>query len=58
MGIYFQNFFKDAWNIFDLITVLGSIVDALWMEFGVIIKKNTLQLISNIKKAATSVLLL
>ncbi|KAI8126592.1 Voltage-dependent calcium channel type A subunit alpha-1 [Lucilia cuprina] len=29
------NFFKDPWNIFDLITVLGSIVDALWMEFGV-----------------------
>ncbi|KNC23583.1 Voltage-dependent calcium channel type A subunit alpha-1, partial [Lucilia cuprina] len=30
-----KNFFKDPWNIFDLITVLGSIVDALWMEFGV-----------------------
>ncbi|KAL5275640.1 cac family protein [Megaselia abdita] len=29
-----KNFFKDPWNIFDLITVLGSIVDALWMEFG------------------------
>lgn len=24
-----QNFFKDAWNVFDLITVIGSIVDAL-----------------------------
>lgn len=31
----FQNFFKDAWNTFDLITVLGSIVDVLFMEFGV-----------------------
>ncbi|KAL0276239.1 UNVERIFIED_CONTAM: hypothetical protein PYX00_003847 [Menopon gallinae] len=29
-----RNFFKDAWNTFDLITVLGSIVDVLFMEFG------------------------
>ncbi|XP_030243325.1 voltage-dependent calcium channel type A subunit alpha-1 isoform X30 [Drosophila navojoa] len=34
IGFGFKNFFKDPWNIFDLITVLGSIVDALWMEFG------------------------
>lgn len=30
-----QNFFKDAWNTFDFITVVGSIVDALVVEFGV-----------------------
>lgn len=30
-----QNFFRDAWNIFDFITVIGSIVDALVIEFGV-----------------------
>ncbi|XP_050746417.1 voltage-dependent calcium channel type A subunit alpha-1 isoform X7 [Drosophila biarmipes] len=35
IGFGVKNFFKDPWNIFDLITVLGSIVDALWMEFGV-----------------------
>ncbi|XP_026668099.1 voltage-dependent calcium channel type A subunit alpha-1 isoform X6 [Ceratina calcarata] len=29
-----RNFFKDAWNIFDFITVIGSIVDALVIEFG------------------------
>ncbi|XP_053596922.1 voltage-dependent calcium channel type A subunit alpha-1 [Microplitis demolitor] len=29
-----KNFFKDPWNIFDLITVIGSIVDALVVEFG------------------------
>lgn len=30
-----QNFFKDAWNMFDFVTVIGSIVDALVIEFGV-----------------------
>jgi hypothetical protein len=30
-----QNFFKDPWNIFDFITVIGSIVDALVLELGV-----------------------
>ena len=30
-----QNFFKDPWNTFDFITVIGSIVDALVVEFGV-----------------------
>ncbi|XP_045542528.1 voltage-dependent calcium channel type A subunit alpha-1 isoform X22 [Papilio machaon] len=29
-----KNFFKDPWNIFDFITVIGSIIDALIMEFG------------------------
>ncbi|CAG4926317.1 unnamed protein product [Colias eurytheme] len=28
------NFFKDPWNTFDFITVIGSIIDALIMEFG------------------------
>lgn len=30
-----QNFFKDPWNVFDFITVVGSIIDALVMELGV-----------------------
>ncbi|KAL0121136.1 hypothetical protein PUN28_008671 [Cardiocondyla obscurior] len=30
----YKNFFKDAWNTFDFITVIGSIVDALVIEFG------------------------
>ncbi|XP_046610495.1 voltage-dependent calcium channel type A subunit alpha-1 isoform X5 [Neodiprion virginianus] len=30
----FRNFFKDPWNTFDFITVIGSIVDALVIEFG------------------------
>uniref|UniRef100_A0A1B0DF69 Ion transport domain-containing protein n=1 Tax=Phlebotomus papatasi TaxID=29031 RepID=A0A1B0DF69_PHLPP len=29
-----QNFFKDPWNIFDLITVIGSIIDALVIVKG------------------------
>ncbi|KAI8429617.1 hypothetical protein MSG28_000214 [Choristoneura fumiferana] len=29
-----QNFFKDPWNTFDFITVIGSIIDALIMELG------------------------
>ncbi|XP_065346993.1 voltage-dependent calcium channel type A subunit alpha-1 isoform X9 [Cloeon dipterum] len=29
-----KNFFKDPWNTFDFITVIGSIVDALVVEFG------------------------
>lgn len=30
-----QNFFRDAWNIFDFVSVLGSITDILVTEFGV-----------------------
>lgn len=30
-----QNYFRDAWNIFDFVTVLGSITDILVTEFGV-----------------------
>ncbi|PNI51099.1 CACNA1A isoform 49, partial [Pan troglodytes] len=28
------NYFRDAWNIFDFVTVLGSITDILVTEFG------------------------
>ncbi|XP_040581847.1 voltage-dependent calcium channel type A subunit alpha-1 isoform X6 [Lepeophtheirus salmonis] len=28
------SYFKDAWNIFDFVTVVGSIVDALMVEFA------------------------
>ena len=34
-----QSYFKDRWNMFDFITVLGSIVDALMVEFAVRAKK-------------------
>ncbi|KAF8773096.1 Voltage-dependent calcium channel type A like protein [Argiope bruennichi] len=30
-----RNFFKDPWNTFDFITVIGSVVDALVVEIGV-----------------------
>ncbi|KAI1305266.1 Voltage-dependent calcium channel type A subunit alpha-1 [Halotydeus destructor] len=30
-----RNFFKDSWNTFDFITVVGSVIDALVMELGV-----------------------
>jgi len=30
-----QSYFKDSWNIFDFVTVVGSIVDALMVEFAV-----------------------
>lgn len=30
-----QNYFKDGWNIFDCVTVLGSITDILVTELGV-----------------------
>ncbi|XP_059351423.1 voltage-dependent calcium channel type A subunit alpha-1-like isoform X2 [Daphnia carinata] len=29
-----KNFFKDPWNTFDFVTVVGSIIDALVVEFG------------------------
>ncbi|RWS16656.1 Voltage-dependent calcium channel type A subunit alpha-1-like protein [Dinothrombium tinctorium] len=29
-----KNFFKDQWNTFDFVTVVGSVVDALVMEIG------------------------
>merc|ERR1719192_3078270 len=29
-----RSYFKDSWNTFDFITVLGSIVDALMVEFA------------------------
>ena len=33
--VCFQNYFHDYWNIFDFITVLGSITDVLVTEFQV-----------------------
>ena len=32
---FFQSYFKDPWNTFDFVTVVGSIVDALMVEFAV-----------------------
>ena len=40
----FQSYFKDQWNTFDFVTVVGSIVDALMVEFAV---RMTLKLPSN-----------
>ncbi|XP_022648011.1 voltage-dependent calcium channel type A subunit alpha-1-like isoform X2 [Varroa destructor] len=30
-----RNFFKDSWNTFDSITVIGSIIDVLVVEYGI-----------------------
>jgi len=30
-----QNYFKDSWNVFDFITVVGSIIDVLVTEIKV-----------------------
>ncbi|KAF9795477.1 hypothetical protein SFRURICE_004849 [Spodoptera frugiperda] len=40
ISVCFQNFFKDPWNTFDFITVIGSIIDALIMEFGTDLAEN------------------
>ncbi|XP_031638626.1 voltage-dependent calcium channel type A subunit alpha-1 isoform X5 [Contarinia nasturtii] len=34
IGFGIKNFFKDAWNVFDFITVIGSIIDAMVLEIG------------------------
>ncbi|CAO1437735.1 unnamed protein product [Diamesa serratosioi] len=34
IGFGVKNFFKDPWNVFDFITVTGSIIDALVSEYG------------------------
>ena len=26
-----QNYFRDSWNVFDFITVVGSVVDVIYM---------------------------
>ncbi|XP_050685852.1 voltage-dependent calcium channel type A subunit alpha-1-like isoform X27 [Eriocheir sinensis] len=41
MAFGVRNFFKDPWNIFDFITVIGSIIDALVVEFGKIYGNGT-----------------
>lgn len=35
IGFGVKNYFKDSWNTFDFITVIGSIVDAVISEFTV-----------------------
>ncbi|GAB1293390.1 Voltage-dependent P/Q-type calcium channel subunit alpha [Apodemus speciosus] len=39
-GILRQNYFRDAWNIFDFVTVLGSITDILVTEFGGLVPRH------------------
>ena len=34
-AFFAQSYFKDSWNTFDFVTVVGSIVDALMVEFAV-----------------------
>ena len=34
-SLTWQNYFRDAWNIFDFVSVLGSITDILVTELGV-----------------------
>ena len=45
----FQSYFKDSWNTFDFVTVLGSIVDALMVEFAVSFLDNIKTLVGCIK---------
>lgn len=33
--INFQNYFGDAWNVFDFIIVLGSFIDIVYSEVNV-----------------------
>lgn len=35
IGFGFKNYFRDSWNTFDFITVIGSIVDAVISEYTV-----------------------
>jgi len=35
MLLLLQNYFKDSWNVFDFITVVGSIIDVLVTEVKV-----------------------
>ena len=37
--MFLQSYFKDQWNTFDFVTVVGSIVDALMVEFAVSCEK-------------------
>ncbi|XP_031635540.1 voltage-dependent calcium channel type A subunit alpha-1-like isoform X2 [Contarinia nasturtii] len=39
LGFGIKNYFKDAWNTFDFITVIGSIIDAVISEVTVDIKE-------------------
>jgi len=33
--MFVQNYFQDSWNVFDFITVIGSVTDVLVSEFDV-----------------------
>ena len=39
--MFLQSYFKDQWNTFDFVTVVGSIVDALMVEFAVSCEKKS-----------------
>jgi len=38
--INLQNYFGDAWNVFDFIIVLGSFIDIVYSEVHVSIRKS------------------
>ena len=35
-----QNYFGDAWNVFDFIIVLGSFIDIIYAEVNVSVHRN------------------
>lgn len=46
-----QNYFRDAWNVFDFVTVLGSITDILVTEIAVSSIFCTLLLLLSLSRA-------
>jgi len=39
--VFFQNYFGDAWNVFDFIIVLGSFIDIVYSEVNVSLAHGT-----------------
>ena len=44
-----QSYFRESWNLFDFVTVVGSIVDALMVEFAVS-KRGSIKTIRDLQK--------
>ncbi len=43
-----KSYFNDPWNTFDFVTVVGSIIDALAVEFAVSSRNETTDITSSI----------
>lgn len=54
MLLFLKNYFRDAWNVFDFITVIGSITDVLVTEFQVSPPQKLLQNFEHRKDFCTS----